>query len=87
MAMNTGVKKNDRLIIWSKVTGFMWAISLEDKLEHDGLSDLVVEINSTELPGISQASIDTNIFEVWQSKDVKALQKVAEHFLKREWVR
>jgi len=87
MAMNASVKKNEKLIVWSKETGFMWAWALEDKLQHDGLSGFMVELNSAALPGIQQAKLDTNKFDVWKANDPEVLEKVAAHYIKLEWVR
>lgn len=81
------VNENDELYIYSKTTGYMKAWARETKDSFTGLAYLKVQINSKSLPGISDMTINTNTFDVYQADNPEVLKKIAETFVQPEWTR
>lgn len=81
------VNENDELYIYSKTTGYMKAWAQETKDSFTGLAYLKVQINSKSLPGISDMTINTNTFDVYQADNPEVLKKIAETFVQPEWTR
>lgn len=87
MTQHDAVKDTDELYIYSKATGYLKAWAQETKGEYEGLAYLKVTINAKTLPGISEMTINTNTFDVWQADNPDALKKIAESFIHPEWTR
>lgn len=81
------VMENDELYIYSKTTGYMKAWAQETKTRFQGLAYLKVTVNSKSLPGVSDMTINTNTFDVWQADNPEVLKKIAEQFVQPEWTR
>lgn len=81
------VTEKDQLYIYSKATGYMKAWARETKDYFQGLAYLKVEINSKNLPGVSDMTINTNTFDVWKADNPEVLKKIAEQFVQPEWTR
>lgn len=81
------VVKDDKLLIWSEKTGFMWGWAKEDKNEFSGLAYFQVSINAAALPGVNNMSINLNTFDVWKADNPEGLLKVAQHYVKMDVVR
>lgn len=88
MTQHDAVEANDELYIYSKATGYLKAWARETKTGRLGeLAYLKVQINAKTLPGISDMTINTNIFDVWQADNPVVLKKIAESFIHTEWAR
>lgn len=88
MTQHDAVETNDELYIYSKATGYLKAWAIETKENRStGLAYLRVTINSKTLPGISEMTINTNTFDVWQADNPEVLKKIAESFIHPEWTR
>lgn len=87
MTQHDAVKDADELYIYSKATGYLKAWARETKGPYEGLAYLHVEINAKTLPGISEMTINTNTFDVWQADNSVVLKKIAESFIHPEWTR
>ncbi len=87
MTQHDAVKDTDELYIYSKATGYLKAWAQETKARFEGLAYLKVAINAKTLPGISEMTINTNTFDVWQADNPEVLKKIAESFIHPEWTR
>lgn len=87
MTQHDAVKDTDELYIYSKATGYLKAWAREIKEPYEGLAYLKVGINAKTLPGISEMTINTNTFDVWQADNPEVLKKIAESFIHPEWTR
>lgn len=87
MTQHDAVEANDELYIYSKATGYLKARAQETKTRFEGLAYLKVAINAKTLPGISEMTINTNTFDVWQADNPVVLKKIAESFIHPEWTR
>jgi len=81
------VTDGDQLYIYSKTTGYMKAWANESKNCFTGLAYLKVNLNSKALPGVSEMTINTNTFDVYQADNSEVLKKIAESFIQPEWTR
>lgn len=87
MTQYDAVKDADELYIYSKATGYLKAWARETKGPYEGLTYLKVQINAKTLPGISDMTINTNTFDVWQADNPEVLKKIAESLIHPEWTR
>lgn len=87
MTQHDAVETKDELYIYSKATGYLKAWSRESKGKFEGMAYLKVSINAKTLPGISEMTINTNTFDVWQADNSVVLKKIAESFIHPEWTR
>lgn len=87
MTQHDAVEANDELYIYSKATGYLKAWARETKGPYEGTALLRVQINAKSLPGISDMTINTNTFDVWQADNTVVLKKIAESFIHPEWTR
>lgn len=87
MTQHDAVKDTDELYIYSKTTGYLKAWSRETRGPYEGLAYLKVQISAKTLPGISDTTINTNTFDVWQADNPVVLKEIAESFIHPEWTR
>lgn len=88
MTQHDAVKDTDELYIYSKATGYLKAWANETKTGRlVEPAYLKVTINAKTLPGISEMTINTNTFDVWQAGNPEVLKKIAESFIHPEWTR
>lgn len=87
MTQHDPVKKDEELYIYSKDTGYLKAWAQETQGVFEGLAYLRVTINAKTLPDISDMTINTNTFDVWQADNPEVLKKIAESFIHPEWTR
>ena len=88
MTQHDAVNYTDELYIYSKATGYLKAWAQETKENRStGLAYLKVAINAKTLPSISDMTINTNTFDVWQADNPEVLKKIAESFIHPEWTR
>lgn len=87
VSTHSDIKNRDELWVHSPKTGWMKATARQDLEEFGGSAFLDVYLASAALPGISQATINVNTFDVWQRDDPEALKKIADHFVKPEYAR
>lgn len=87
MTQHDAVETNDELYIYSKATGYLLAWTKESKRPNEGLAYLRVGLNAKTLPGVSEMTINTNTFDVWQADNLEVLKKIAENFIHPEWTR
>lgn len=87
MTQHDAVNNGDTLYIYSPKTGYLSARARETKGEFEGLAYLMVRIDSKNLPGISEMTINTNTFDVWQAENPEVLKEIAEAFIQPEWTR
>jgi len=79
-------EKGDKLILFHKKYGFVRAYSAEDQhIFPGGLARLAINVNSENLPGIWEAVINTNEWEIYSADDIKVLKKIADTFVKYEY--
>jgi hypothetical protein len=87
MTQHDAVETNDELYIYSKATGYLKAWAQQTKGVFEGMAYLKVAINAKTLPGISEMTINTNTFDVWQADNPVVLKRIAENFIHPEWTR
>lgn len=70
------VTKGQALILYQPDIGYVRAWSAEDKGAFEGFAYLNVAVNSENLPGISEMTINTNVWEVYDVNDLDILKRI-----------
>lgn len=88
MAQDRNVKNGQALILHNKEIGFVRAWAAEDHSGVAGGSALFrVNVNSPQLPGIAEAIINTNQWDVYLEDDPVVLKKISDTYVKLASVR
>lgn len=81
------IKKNDALILHHKDVGYVRAWAMQEPEGLGGSALFRVTVNSPLLPGLSEAVINLNLWDVYTVEDPEVLKKIAAQFVKLEWER
>ena len=87
MSMHTDVKNGDELILVQSKLGFVRGWAAEDKGQLEGLAYLSVHVNSAELPGVSEMTVNVNSWDVTHANAPVILKKIAEKYVRMDLVR
>lgn len=87
MSIRGEIEKDSQLILHHKKIGYVRAWAEEKPQGLGGSAYFRVGVNSVNLPGVSEAVINVNTWDVWRADDPKILEKIAKDFVKAEWER
>ena len=84
-SVTRSVSKGDPLILFNKKLGFVRAFAAEDfEIQGGGSALFRVWINSEGLPGISEAVISVNYWDVYRFDDPELAKDLADAFVRLE---